>query len=278
MEASGRRHIGTLIEWVIIGILGLGCFSLMVAGAVLGAREVEKSLSFCEQYDECSEEKMPPEIIEIEPLRENSGVIYLTFDDGPSEYTGQLLDTLARYGVKATFFVTGRGKDELILREYREGHTVGLHTDSHNYAYIYANADNYFEDLLAVSQRVEGILGQSVKLIRFPGGSSNTVSRRYDRGTHIMSYLAQATQERGYRYFDWNVDSDDAGGARSADEVYENVVNRLRDDTESIVLQHDVKKYSVDAVENIIRYGLENGFEFKKLELNSFSAHHDVNN
>lgn len=207
-----------------------------------------------------------------------AGRIYLTFDDGPSEYTNALLDILNKYGVKVTFFVTGYGDDALIKREYDEGHTVGLHSMSHNYSYIYANLDNYWADLNAVRDRVKRLTGESSNIMRFPGGSSNLVSAVYDGGNKIMSTLITQVSERGYKYFDWNIDSNDAGGASTADEVYANVTNGLRNGGEFVVLQHDVKSFSVEAVERIIKYGLENGFVFSRLRDNSFNAHHGVNN
>lgn len=207
-----------------------------------------------------------------------TGTIYLTFDDGPSEHTGRLLDVLKKYGVKATFFVTGRGDDTFFKREYDEGHTVALHTNTHNYAYVYSSIDNYFSDLNTISNRVKAQTGIESKLIRFPGGSSNLVSRRYDGRTRIMSKLVNEVTKRGYTYFDWNVDSNDAGGAKTADEVFNNVTSRLVVGGDSVVLQHDVKGFSVDAVERIIEYANAHGFIFKKLDASSYTAHHGVNN
>lgn len=204
-------------------------------------------------------------------------IIYLTFDDGPSDYTGKLLDILKKYNVKATFFVTGFGSDSAIKREYDEGHTVALHSNTHNYSYIYKSLDNYYNDLYKIRDRVKRITGHESNIIRFPGGSSNTVSRRYDGGIHIMSKLVKDVESKGFHYFDWNVSSGDAGATTSSDKVYSNVVNHLKSDV-SVVLQHDSKSYSVNAVERIIKYGLDNGFTFKALDENSFGAHHGVNN
>ena len=209
----------------------------------------------------------------------NSGerVVYLTFDDGPSDYTSTLLDVLAKYDVKATFFVTKNGSDDIIRREYNEGHTVALHTYTHDYSYLYSSVDSYFEDLNAVSNRVKSITGKDPNMIRFPGGSSNMISSNYDGGSHIMTTLVNEINKRGYYYYDWNVDSDDAGSATTSDEVYSNVVNTLKEGS-SIVLQHDIKGFSVDAVERIIQYGLNNGYTFRRLEPGSPEAHHGVNN
>lgn len=117
--------------------------------------------------------------------------------------------------------------------------------------------------------------GVTTWLMRFPGGSSNTVSS-FNKG--IMSILTKAVEDAGYRYFDWNVDSDDAGGARKAETVLSNVTKGAARQKVSIVLQHDVHDYSVDAVEKIIRWGRENGYEFLPLSEDSPSMHHGVNN
>ncbi|MBR2803421.1 polysaccharide deacetylase [Candidatus Saccharibacteria bacterium] len=204
-----------------------------------------------------------------------TGTIYLTFDDGPGDYTNELLNILARQHVKATFFVTGNGEDEMIAREYREGHAVGLHTLSHNYFYIYSSVDNFFDDLYAVQERVKNITGQTSMLMRFPGGSSNTVSRRYQRG--IMSELTAEVEARGFTYFDWNVLSGDAGETTDTGEVVWRVTSALREG-ENVVLQHDIKDFSVAAVEEIIKFGKDNGYKFDKLSSKSFTAHHGVNN
>lgn len=213
------------------------------------------------------------------PQQSTSGagkVIYLTFDDGPGPYTPKLLNVLKKYGVKATFFVTNNGDTSLIAREAAEGHAVAIHTLTHNYAKIYASEEAYFNDLNAMNEIIKQQTGSYSRLLRFPGGSSNTVSRRYSSG--IMTRLTKAVQEAGYRYFDWNVDSNDAGGATSADTVYRNVVNGCSGRAQSVVLQHDIKGFSVDAVERIIQWGQANGYTFLPLTMNSPGAHHGVNN
>lgn len=206
--------------------------------------------------------------------------VYLTFDDGPGNYTTQLLNVLKKYNVKATFFVTCKGSDDLIKREYDEGHTVALHTCSHNYADVYSSDDAYFNDLQKVSDRVKRITGVETKLVRFPGGSSNTVSAKYSKG--IMSRLSNALSERGFVYFDWNVSSGDAGGgATSSGMVYNNVIdgiNKKAAGSSIVVLQHDVKSYSVNAVESIIQYGLKNGYTFLALNMSSPTMHQHINN
>ncbi len=210
-------------------------------------------------------------------VRKRGGVIYLTFDDGPKDgTTNVILDILKEEGVKATFFVTGYGPDYLIKREFDEGHTVALHTAVHDYAVVYASDEAYFNDLNAIGERVKNITGQESKIIRFPGGSSNTVSRKYSTG--IMSRLTQEVLNRGYRYYDWNVSSGDAGNTTEPYGVYSNVVNSLRTDRDNIVLMHDVKTYTRDALRDIIRYGKENGFIFDRITMDTDMVRQRVNN
>ena len=206
-----------------------------------------------------------------------NGTIYLTFDDGPRMgITNEILDILKEEGVKATFFVTNGGPDELIKREYDEGHTVALHTATHNYSYVYSSADNYFEDLERVHTRVLNITGYDSRIIRFPGGSSNTISKKYSLG--IMSYLTNEVLNRGYRYFDWNINCGDAGETTDKDVVYQNVVSHLSHDKVNVILMHDIKPYTRDALKNIIEYGKNNGYLFDRIEQYSDMVTQKVNN
>ena len=203
-------------------------------------------------------------------------VIYLTFDDGPSKYTEKLLDVLKKYNVKATFFVVKTGRVDLIAREAAEGHTVAVHSLTHEYKDIYASEEAYFKDFNAMNEIIKEKTGSYATLLRFPGGSSNTVSRHYCTG--IMTRLAEAVQEKGYKYFDWNVSSGDAGGTTSTEQVYKNVINGIKGRKYSIVLQHDIKGFSVNAVEKIIQWGLEHGYTFLPLTADSPGAHFKIAN
>lgn len=203
-------------------------------------------------------------------------VIYLTFDDGPGKYTRQLLEVLAKYNVKATFFVVNTKYVDIIKEIADQGHTIGIHTLTHDYKKIYASEEAYFEDLHKMEEIIAEKTGIRTTLIRFPGGSSNTVSKKYNLG--IMSRLTQAVLDQGYQYFDWNVNSNDAGGSKTTEEVLSNVIAGIKKHKVSVVLQHDIKEYSVAAVEQIIVWGLENGYTFLPLNAGSPGAHHNVNN
>lgn len=210
--------------------------------------------------------------------RNKVGTIYLTFDDGPQwGTTDKILDILKEEGVEATFFVTSKGPDELIKRMYDEGHTVALHTSTHNYATVYASVDSYFNDLNAVNERVKRITGQYSTIIRFPGGSSNTISRRYCSG--IMSALTSEVVNRGFKYYDWNVSSGDAaGGSPTPEQIKNNVVNNLKKTRVNMVLMHDIKTYTRDALRDIIKYGKENGYTFEKITMDTEMVKQRVNN
>lgn len=209
--------------------------------------------------------------------KEKNGVIYLTFDDGPNEgTTNVILDILKEEGVKATFFVTRRGPDSLIKREYDEGHTVALHTYTHDYQTCYSSVEGYFNDLNQISNRVKNITGYEAKIIRFPGGSSNTVSKKYNQG--IMTKLTDEVAKRGYHYFDWNISSGDAGETTNPTGVYNNVVSRLRKNQSNIILMHDIKTYTRDAIRDIIKYGKNNGYSFDRITMDTKEYHQKVNN
>ena len=208
------------------------------------------------------------------------GAIYLTFDDGP-QYgsTEKILNILREEGVKATFFVTSNGPDSLIKREYDEGHVVALHTASHNYAKIYSSVDNYFNDLYSIQNRVKQITGFESKIIRFPGGSSNTISRNYQRG--IMTTLTGSVLEKGFRYHDWNVDSNDAGAcAKTASSscVYSYVVNGISKNRCNMVLMHDIKNYTANALQDIIHFAKNNGYTFEVITMDTPMVTQKVNN
>lgn len=210
-------------------------------------------------------------------LLERGKVIYLTFDDGPSAYTEELLEILARYGVKATFFVTGGYEPyfDMIGRAKEEGHTIGIHCYRHDYKQVYASEEAYFADLQKIDDIIYEQTGERAKLVRFPGGSSN-ISSKFNPG--IMTRLTALVEEKGYRYYDWNVLSGDAGDTEDTDQIVENVIEGVKKKGIAVVLQHDSHQYSVDAVERIIIWGLENGYAFLPLSVDSPIIHHTVAN
>lgn len=207
-------------------------------------------------------------------------VCYLTFDDGPSANTLKILDILNKYGVKATFFVINSADIGYVKNIYEAGHTVGLHTATHNYSQIYASTDAYFNDLQQISDKVESIIGIKPTVMRFPGGSSNKVSAKYCRG--IMTRLVSLVQERGYSYFDWNVASGDAdSNTPSYTYIRNNVLNSAKNKNSACVLMHDssVKTTTVQALPEIIEGLTAMGYRFEALTPETYGYHHqNLNN
>ena len=204
-------------------------------------------------------------------------VVYLTLDDGPSKNTQAVLDILDKYNAKATFFVTGAMPEykDMIKKAYDKGHTIGMHTYSHDYAKVYASVDAYFQDLDQIGQVVKEEIGYVPCFIRFPGGSSNTISANYTKG--IMTALTQEVQARGYQYYDWNGSSGD-GAVRTTEQLVAQATSFH--DNNIILLSHDseTKDTTVEALPQIIEYYQSQGYTFKALDLNSYVAHHGVNN
>lgn len=180
----------------------------------------------------------------------------------------------------ATFFVINHSNNlnYLIKQEYDEGHTVALHSYTHNYKTIYSSSTAYFSDLQKISDKVKSITGEESKIIRFPGGGSNTISKKYNKG--IMTYLTSEVINRGYHYFDWNVSSGDAGGSRNKTQVYNAVTKNLRHNRANVVLMHDFENNykTLNALSDIIDYGHKNGYTFLAIDMTTPLVRHGVNN
>ena len=206
-------------------------------------------------------------------------VVYLTIDDGPSELTQQVLDILDEYGCKATFFVVGHNPDyyPMIAEAYSRGHTIGLHSLTHDYAYPYSSQDAYFEDLNGIGEIVREQIGFVPCFIRFPGGSSNSISENYTPG--IMTALVGEVQARGYQYYDWNVSSGD-GSEHTADELVYYATEEAPEYENIVLLVHDsaTKQTTVEALPRIIEYYQERGYTFEAIDRSTMVAHHGVNN
>ena len=212
------------------------------------------------------------------PENSNGRTIYLTFDDGPGPYTERLLDILKKHDVKATFFLTHvySQYESLIKREAKEGHAVAVHSYTHDYQKIYASTDAYWEDFNAMQAVIKEQTGVETKMFRFPGGSSNTVSRKTTPG--IMKTLVQQANEKGLSYFDWNVASGDAANNISGAEVLQNCKVGVANFKNAVVLCHDVKEYTVNVMDEFITWALSKGYTFAALTPESDGAHHQVNN
>lgn len=203
--------------------------------------------------------------------------IYLTFDDGPGQYTEELLNILDNYNIKATFFVTNQFPkyQYLIKEEATRGHTIGVHTYSHLWS-VYSSVDEYMNDFNAMNTIIYNQTGKYAKIFRFPGGSSNTISRRYCLG--IMTTLANKMISDGYQYYDWNMDSTDTASKNTVDSIINNVKRSLKGNSYYIVLMHDIKKNTIEALPTIIEYAKSIGYNFKPITEETPIVHSHIAN
>lgn len=241
-------------------------------------KEIKKQVNFNHQIAYFKPKKTI--IKNINPSIISDKTIYLTFDDGPSYLTETILDILKEENVPATFFVTSRQIDKysnVIRRMYEENHTIGLHTSTHLYSYIYSSDENYFNDLNEIRMKVFNITGIKSRIIRLPGGSSNTISKKYNPG--IMTRITNTLISNDFYYYDWNIDSEDASGSISKECIYQNVTNRIHNGT-NIILMHDssTKATTAEALQDIIKYAKANGYTFAKITKQTKQIHHHINN
>ncbi|MCD8373269.1 MAG: polysaccharide deacetylase [Clostridia bacterium] len=184
--------------------------------------------------------------------------VYFTFDDGPSDrITPKILDILKEENIKATFFIIGRQaetRDYLIKREAAEGHTVAVHSYTHNYSEIYSSPQALVKDIKKCNDVIYAITGKRSDTYRFPGGSYGLDCR-----------LISAATQCGMRYVDWNASVCDAEfGMNTADQLYENAVKTSADCNNIVLLCHDstTKTATPEAVKRLIKYYRQNGYSF----------------
>lgn len=207
-------------------------------------------------------------------------VAYLTFDDGPSKNTEEILNILDTYKVKATFFVTGLNKEyyDMIKKEKDAGHIIGIHTFSHDYESIYSSEEAYFDDIDMIQDIIVKQTGQLSMILRFPGGSSNTVSKNYSAG--IMKVLTDAVTEKGYLYFDWNASNGDGNSNMSTASLINTALKEIRGKNEVMILMHDGtgNKNTVEALPIILKSMISQGYEFQVIDTSSAVFHHQIAN
>lgn len=254
--------------------------------------EAESSVPTAVSEEPAAEEPAPeestPKNEEPEPVKEHSDdpypnlfaepvektddntqkMVYLTFDDGPSENTEEILDILDEYNVKATFFVSGQfGTKEERAKRFKmildAGHTIGLHSFTHSYQKIYASVDAFLSDMNDIYQEVYDATGYRASLLRFPGGSVNAYNQ------NIYQDLVKELDRRGLTYHDWAVSSGDAEGNNiPASTLIKNTVNGCLDRKKSVVLLHDTdaKDTTVEALPTIIKDLQDAGYELRALD------------
>lgn len=274
-------------RYILILILSLSIVLLIIILSIIFKNVNEKNNIIVSNNDDNDQNQAI--LVDLDNQREQekqeeenaTGVIYLTFDDGPSsDITPRILDVLSQKNVKATFFVVhfSEKNAELVKRENKDGHTVALHGYTHTYSEVYQSADSCLNNFRNIQEQVYQTIGKRPNIIRFPGGSSNTISKKYCPG--VMTEVTERALNEGFRYFDWNVDSDDAGHAKTKEDVYNNVTSKIKEHKENVVLMHDFtnNEKTLEALPDIIDFGLQNGYVFRKITDDTPMITHSVNN
>lgn len=205
------------------------------------------------------------------PIESFAKTAYLSFDDGPSNCTQDILDILKNQDVKATFFVTGTaspGHMYLYKEIVKDGHALGLHSYSHDYSKIYRSADSFFKDINQLEEFLKKEVGESPKILRFPGGSNNYVAKQY-AGTNLMNQLKTEVVKRGYKYYDWNCDANDGLNPPIPEKkLLTLIMQGVEGKDDLYILLHDFNGNTtiVDGLPEIIRRLKHKGYEFKIMD------------
>lgn len=280
-DQKARRSRVDRLKKIILGAVAMAILIPVMICIVLGikvntlSKEVQQLEQLLEEAELKSQEQevgvfatayveeSPREVASEQFLEENDKQdakeeiqaerkVYLTFDDGPSSQTEEILDILKEYDVKATFFVVGK-TDERSVAAYKriveEGHTLAMHSYSHKYQEVYASKESFVADMEQLQEYLYEITGVWPRFYRFPGGSSNKVSQVEIR--ELIAYL----NEKDITYFDWNVSSGDAvSGQLPKETIVRNCLTQIYGQDESVVLLHDAgdKRTTVEALPEII--------------------------
>ena len=274
--------LGTIAAAVLIPVVTSICLLVRVISLNYKVQELESRIEEMSKapvdevtgiYTTAFVEESSREVLETEEITEGTAAepeaektveeakkkVYLTFDDGPSSNTSEILDILKEYDVKATFFVVGK-TDEQSLQAYQrivaEGHTLAMHSYSHKYNEIYASKESFIQDLSMLQEYLYQVTGVWPRYYRFPGGSSNTISQANIQ--ELIRYLDQV----GITYFDWNVESGDAvSGWLSPEMIKSNCLGKMDVFDECMILLHDAaeKDTTVEALPQVIEEILGRG-------------------
>ena len=284
LKKNIKKYIGQykipiiIIFCLIFNIIILSTYIIKLNSPKPKFKEIKPQISFNQKLNYYKPKQI--KIQNINPSIISNKTIYLTFDDGPSYLTEKILNILKQENVPATFFLTSRQIDkykDVVKRMQAENHTVALHTSTHIYSYVYSSENNYFNDLNQIRMQIYQITGQKPRIVRLPGGSSNTISKKYNQG--IVTRITNILNEKDFYYFDWNIDSEDANGNQTKESIYSNVTNKIHNGT-NIILMHDsaTKQTTVEALPYIIQYAKANGYTFAKITKNTPAIHHHINN
>lgn len=262
------------VVWLLVLVFGVSFLSenFFEESSFLIAEQKKEEQNKDEKKKDRAEEK--EEIPKEEVISQNEKHAYLTFDDGPSDNTDRILDILKEKGVKATFFVVGKTDDrskERYKRILREGHTLGMHSYSHDYDLIYGSLKGYKEDLMKLQDYLYEVTGERIRIYRFPGGSSNHVSK-----IPIQSCI-NFLDKMGIIYYDWNASSEDAVSiGTSCSKLNQNILKDALLYKDTVILMHDLHEChtTVEGLEPLIDRLLEEGYLLRPITQDTIPVQH----
>lgn len=280
--AESRKKVSFYLPWLVLlaGIVFLSFFCFSLVGERNDYRQEVSVLS--EQLEQLSKEVAAnntlslAEILKYQALYPDmycqppedqkiyENTVYLTFDDGPSQNTPKVLAILKKYNIKATFFVTGQGdrKSKAYMKQIVEaGHTIGVHTYSHQYKAIYTSVESYLDDFYKIYTLIYEATGVYPEIFRFPGGSVNA----YNTGCY-QQIIAEMIR-RGFTFYDWNVSADDATKKSTVYSIIRKATSGIGKSDRLIILLHDNGKMerTVKALPQIIDRHKVAGYKFSRL-------------
>ncbi|MBR3840336.1 MAG: polysaccharide deacetylase [Erysipelotrichales bacterium] len=302
VKTKREKRLQQLMTLIIVAIVScILNLVLMVGGSFTYFSMKDLKEDFATMKEEYSERTMLLEsyisqltyeksqlLEEEEPVREETNVnevnydtgkiAYLTFDDGPTDLTPKVLDVLAEYNVKATFFIKGvmiKYHPDLLNRIVEEGHTLGNHTVTHKYEEIYTSTEALKAEILENNRRILEQTGVVVTAFRFPGGSSNSMFATYS--DEPLENWLNLIDDLGMEYYDWNVSSLDATGTlKTPDEIYNAVISGCGNSSQVTVLMHDVNTNTstLEALPRIIETLQEMGYSIQPITSTSKPVQH----
>lgn len=205
--------------------------------------------------------------------KENSQkkVVYLTFDDAPGgKVTEKTLDILKEENVPATFFVIGeqiKGQEEIILRMKNEGHSIGLHSFTHERSKLYSCTSGFINEMKQVQKALYDVTGENYYILRFPFGTNNSTYR-------LTNEMVEAVHSNNFKIYDWTQDTLDGANPTSSPDT---ILNRAMSTKDTVVvLMHNApaNKSTAQAIKGIIKYYKNQGYTFDKITIDTPEIYH----
>ncbi|MGS6845716.1 polysaccharide deacetylase family protein [Clostridioides difficile] len=207
------------------------------------------------------------------PSKSSGKIAYITIDDGPSKFTDEMIKTLNKYNVKATFFmIDGNMKEypQQVKNIIKNGNTAGFHSVSHDIHKLYVTSTSAKEEFDTNDQTFYKITGKHSKVIRIPYGS-----KPY---TPQASY--QALVDAGYKIWDWDLDTEDwrSNSSQIVQNVKNHIKNRKGEDKDQLVVLMHEKKQSAEALDSVLKFLSDEGYEFAPVDQNQIPKNYWLRN